>query len=675
MSPEQIDSQFPLAYTPKSRARCYNILLVVIDDLRGDHLGFAGYHRQTTPHLERRLAGGTYFKNCHSPVGWTLPACASVITGQMPDVHGLVDHNRKFQKPKITHYLRPDYYCGGIANNGNVVTDSIRRETLERLGFARRPAKWKFFGWDAGFDRYDWFPRQDHLAPYDRAHEFLAEAQTLDRPWFLFFHTNIVHDYHMDEEYYLEARDWLGEEVLPDLRAFRDGPDIWRKSPPGIDEDVQIRHIQAKYDAGIRFMDRKLEKVFARVDFDETIVIFVSDHGEGFEPGLGRVHHCGRLHGDLTHVPLVVWLPERLRNSFKPPAVEERFCSILDIAPTTLTLLGDAVSGFPGYFLFDLPAHRRLEGSDRGYVYWNEDCRRESYDTCRIEISSELTYPLKRIAVRKNDVLREYAYNLAYDPEEQDNLLETLPAAILNREPITFVVAVNDEEELRNNLLSSPVARAREHEWVLVENLENQRFTSISALYEHALKRATHDLVFFIHQDAFLPLGWEARMFQSLRILEDTAPTWGVLGAVGALPPAPGKSKELKGHWCDPSGYYDKGPLPHEVQSLDEQWLGLRKSRGIHFDPELPGFHCYGLDLSMTARDQGFRSYAIDAFIWHKYKNSDGYLVARREDSSKIRHRWSDDFMADFQPAADYVERKWRKYLPFQTTSWNWEKA
>ena len=80
-------------------------------------------------------------------------------------------------------------------------------------------------------------------------------------------------------------------------------------------------------------------------------------------------------------------------------------------------------------------------------------------------------------------------------------------------------------------------------------------------------------------------------------------------------------------------------------------------------------------DLSLTARDAGLKSYAIDAFVWHKYKDSDAHLVARREDSPKITQRWSDEFMAEFRPSADYVERKWKKYLPFQTTSWNWESA
>ena len=669
------DVTWALSYQPGPRRGSYNILLVVIDDLRADHLSAYGYERQTSPFLDRRASQGTIFTRCYSPVGWTLPACASIITGQIPDDHGLRDHHQKFRKPKIGHYLGDSYHRVAITNNGNVVTDSISREYLEKLGLKRRPAKWRFFGWDDGFDRYDWLAREEHTRPFELACESLDSlpASSGGKPYFLFLHSNLVHDYHMDREYYLDVKEWLGEEIHPRLRDVPDGPEIWRQPPPGLGLNKVKSHLVAKYDAGVRTMDRMLEKVLRRVDFEKTIVVFVSDHGEGFEPEVGRVHHCGRLNEDLTRVPLIIWLPPELREQYELPREESRVCSTIDVVPTLLTFLGDAVAGFPGRLLFDLSPHRSIEGVDRGYIYWNEDCVRESYDTCRIEIRSQLTYPLKEIIAVKNDTRKEYAYNLAYDPHEHDNLRAPARRPIPGFEPVSFVVAVNDDDELRHNLLASPVARSRHHEWMLVENRGNCSYASISQLYQDCLERARNDLVFFVHQDVHLPDGWEDRVFQGLLKLEARDPNWGVVGAVGALSPVPDQPKELRGHWCDPSGYHRLGPLPHEVQSLDEQWLGFRKRSGLTFDRKLPGFHCYGIDLSMTAREAGKKSYAIDAFVWHKYRDSRGHLIGRQEESWKIRRRWDDDFMSEFQPAADHVESKWKKYLPFQTTSWTWD--
>ena len=665
--PEDISMQ--LAYTPAERRQRFNVLLVIADDLGARHLPFYGYERDTMPLLQRRLEGATLFTNCHSPVGWTLPGCASIITGQLPGGHGLYDHNNRFQKPKLGHYLGEDYERVGIANNGNVVSDTIPLEYLESLGFERRPAKWKSFGWDDGFDRYDWIHREDHEKPFVIAREFLESRKGADSPWFLSFHSNLVHDYHMGRDYYLDVGDWIDGEIHPGLRDVRDGPEIWRNPPAGVDWEQEKRELVAKYDSGVRGYDARLDELFRLVDLDSTIVVFVSDHGEGFEPERGRVHHCGRLHGDLTHVPLAIWLPPPLRSHYEVPLREEQQCSTIDVVPTILTLLGDAVAGFPGRFLFDLPPHRRLRGEDRGYLYWNEDCARESYDTCSIEVNSETTYPLKRISVRRNDTTREYSYNLAYDPLEHENLLD-VPE--VEGEPVSFVVAVNDEEELRNNFLASAVARGGRHEILLVDNSSNSRYESISALYSEAMEKVKNDLVLFVHQDLYLYDGWEQRFFAGLRALEAVDPDWGVIGPVGALGVIPGEKKQLRGHWSDPSGYHFEGPLPQEVESLDEQLLGIRRRNGIEFDAALPGFHCYGIDLSLAAREQGHKSYALDCYAWHKFKDSEGRLVERRERSAKIKRRWGDEFMAEFGPSADYVENKWQKYLPFQTTSWTW---
>ncbi len=655
----------------------YNIALIVVDDLRADHLSCHGYERETTPFLDARLrdGGGVYFRNYMTPTGWTLSACASILTGQLADVHGLTDHHNRFQTAKLGHSLGREYYRIAFTNNGNTIPDSVSADYLSGLGMKRRPAKWRFFGWDDGFDEFVWTYRDDHVRPFEAARRFLEQPGGGGRPWFLFFHSNLVHDYHMDRSYFLEVQDWLGRDIHPSLRGFRDGPWVWHHCPSGMGLDQMKEEIVAKYDSGIRAADRLVESLFQRIDFDRTIVIFVSDHGEGFEPELGRVHHCGRLHQDLLHVPLAIWLPPELRERYSMPPVEERFCSILDIVPTILTMLGHVVDGYPGRLLFDLSAHRRLDGIDRGYIYWRDDCRRESYDTARIEIRSELIYPLKRIEVRKNDAVRREAYNLAYDPGERDNLVDRRGKNEPELGPVSFVVAVNDLEELEVNLLASPVARSSRHEWVLVDNTGNRRYDSISRLYNDALRTARHDLVFFMHQDVYLPEGWEARTAHAIADLERRDPRWGVLGAVGAIPAQENSDqpKVLKGHWCDPHGYHWELPLPHEVESIDEQWLGLRKSGGLAFDPDLPGFHCYGIDICLAARDRGVKCYAIDSFVWHKYADRRGHLIASSQDSPKIRDRWSPAFMAEFNPSAEYVEKKWSKYLPFQTTSWNWK--
>ena len=239
-------------------------------------------------------------------------------------------------------------------------------------------------------------------------------------------------------------------------------------------------------------------------------------------------------------------------------------------------------------------------------------------------------------------------------------------------EPITFIVAVNDSRELKFNLLTSAVADSPIHQWLLVDNHGNARYRNISQLYCDAARDAKHDLMFFIHQDVYLPPTWERQMYASLRQLEVLDPEWGVVGAVGVVPTHNGREKTLVGHWRDPHQYRHSQDLPQEVQSLDEMWLGLRKRRSLSFDPRLPGFHCYGIDISLSAHARGLKSYALDAFVWHKHRDACGKHIFFADDSPKIRQRQTASFREEYRCATEYIRAKWQRFLPFHSTSYSW---
>jgi hypothetical protein len=109
------------------------------------------------------------------------------------------------------------------------------------------------------------------------------------------------------------------------------------------------------------------------------------------------------------------------------------------------------------------------------------------------------------------------------------------------------------------------------------------------------------------------------------------------------------------------------------VQILDELLMIVRADSGVTFDPDLPGFHCYGADLCLSARDKGMKSYVVDAPVVHKLFRPDGSLIETGDKTHKIASRQTEEFRADFMRSADYVRRKWAKYLPFEGTSYRWE--
>ena len=65
-----------------------NIMIISLVPLRADHLSCYGYHRETTPNIDRLAAEGTIYERAYSTASWTPPAHASLVTGRYPSSHG-----------------------------------------------------------------------------------------------------------------------------------------------------------------------------------------------------------------------------------------------------------------------------------------------------------------------------------------------------------------------------------------------------------------------------------------------------------------------------------------------------------------------------------------------------------------------------------------------------------
>lgn len=100
-----------------------NIILIVLDTARAKSFSCYGYHRKTTPNIDRIAEEGVLYKWCFSPANWTIPSHASLFTGLYPSEHGchagnpLLDENT----PTLSELLRSvGYRTVGISCNGLV---------------------------------------------------------------------------------------------------------------------------------------------------------------------------------------------------------------------------------------------------------------------------------------------------------------------------------------------------------------------------------------------------------------------------------------------------------------------------------------------------------------------------------------------------------------------------
>lgn len=203
---------------------------------------------------------------------------------------------------------------------------------------------------------------------------------------------------------------------------------------------------------------------------------------------------------------------------------------------------------------------------------------------------------------------------------------------------LDIVAAVNNEQVLSSNLLRSPVLNTPG-----VELRLQKGYASAALAFRAAMNTCTSDVVVFVHQDVYLPSQWESRLLHSIAQLETIDPNWAVLGVYGMTP----AGAHVGCVWSSGLDTVFGKPfdVPAPVESIDEVLIVLRRSSGVEFDPELPGYHLYATDLVQTALSKGLGAYAIYAPIIH---NSRPILYLGRE----------------YFDAYNYVARKWRHRLP-----------
>lgn len=206
----------------------------------------------------------------------------------------------------------------------------------------------------------------------------------------------------------------------------------------------------------------------------------------------------------------------------------------------------------------------------------------------------------------------------------------------------SLIVASNNDRTLRNNLLASPVIGDQ------CQVIAKHGFASAGKAYNAGISEAAHELLVFAHQDVILPPGWTSDLDRALAALAETDPDWGVLGVAGV---------ESTPRWEFRGYCYSTGlrtilgqpfSKPVDVISLDEIVLVLRRSSGLKFDEQLPGFHLYGTDICLEAKRRGMRSYAASAFCIH---NTNGIQF----------------FPQDFWRGYFYLRDKWSSELPVRT--------
>jgi hypothetical protein len=223
---------------------------------------------------------------------------------------------------------------------------------------------------------------------------------------------------------------------------------------------------------------------------------------------------------------------------------------------------------------------------------------------------------------------------------------ENRASVVTERTSLSFVVCLSDEASLKANLLASPcLAGDSPHEVIAIRHAP-----SVAAGLGMGIAQARNELIVCVHQDVFLPAGWDRMMLTQYRMAERRFGPIGVAGVYGVGPvvDSTGGPAARRIGWVEDRGrVLSEGPgLPAPVATLDELLLVVRKDSPLRFDPEL-GFHLYGADLCLEAHERGLAVVALGAPCRHNSR--------------------SVGLPAEFFASARVFARKWAHRLPVAT--------
>jgi arylsulfatase A-like enzyme len=333
-----------------------NVILMVLDTVRADHLSLYGYSRATTPELRKLAAQATVYTNAISASDMTLASHASLFTGMYPTWHQ-------------AHYSGDSPMGRPLADGFRTLAEILADYGYLTAGVGSNVAFLQhLFGLDQGFRfwsvRGGFFLERDGFwlrqgvrrlvrpvvsryrgMSYRRAGEINTDVfRMLDsvrgskRPFFMFIN-------------YMDAH-WPYEPPQPfDALYPHGGPAYSDAGYYDLSHKVMtLKHkmtgterdrLVGPYDGAITYLDSEVGRVIARLKaqglYENTLLIITADHGETFGER-NFVNHSVSVYQDQVRVPLVVKFPHTNRA-----AVVERVVSSVDVMPTVLAAAGLAV--------------------------------------------------------------------------------------------------------------------------------------------------------------------------------------------------------------------------------------------------------------------------------------------------------------------------------------------
>ena len=428
------------------------ILFLDLDTLRPDHLGCYGYHRNTSPTIDRIASEGVRFNNYYCSDAPCLPSRAALMTGKFGIHSGIVGHGGTAADLRLEGASRGFAdLCG--RHNLPAFLRQVGLRTVTISPFAERHSAWWFY---AGFNEMyntgqrgmesaeavtptavDWIRRnagQDnwflHINYWDPHTPYRAPAE-FGNP----FADDPLPDW-LTEEVLMQHRQMVGPHKAREISMYDNKTNPRYPRHPGELYDMDsLRQLIDGYDCGIRYMDGHIERLMNELDaagvLDDLIIIISADHGENMgELGIYAEHATADY--VTTRIPMIIRWP-----GMQAGHVDNGLHYNLDLAPT----LADMLSRRPSE-VWDGQSYAAA-------LRHGEDCGRDFL------VLSQCAHVCQR-AVRFGDwiYIRTYhdgyhlfddemLFNVATDPHERNDVASAHPD--ICKEAVYMLTAWHDE--------------------------------------------------------------------------------------------------------------------------------------------------------------------------------------------------------------------------------------
>jgi choline-sulfatase len=299
----------------KKKLKVTNIVFIVLDAARPDHFSCYGYHRLTTPFIDKLAKEGVLFENAYTVAPYTIASTTSLFTSLYPNTHHVTRWWKKM--PQRMRTLAEILQQHGYATYGS--------------GFIMSWGEWASKGIKQTFDLD--ISTKENLGK-DLTNFFVGLS---DEPAFFYFHIRPPHaDYDPPDEF----DKWSNPELRTEYADLIKVDTLLKIDEGKIDiNKEELQFLLDKYDGNLLWADWLVQQLIERFReyelYNNSMIIIAADHGEAFREH-GKLMHNSTVYNEMIRIPLIIKFPYFIKPVKN---VIDANVENIDIMPTVLEFL------------------------------------------------------------------------------------------------------------------------------------------------------------------------------------------------------------------------------------------------------------------------------------------------------------------------------------------------